>query len=787
MMESDGAAKGAPPVTGTCGLCGKPTKRNQKEFGRCVASLEEPLRKAVEGYDVVCDGCLRKKQPLRRTDKQWARELRDRAPLCARNGWRCPLQDHETKVGKKKHTETLKPDGLNEYYREKMGIREYAAVNSVCKLCYDQFSNSKMPVAVPKTPSAATTPQPSTGKSSLKRKQEQREQVTEKDLVEALVTCPDFVRNRVAALISHVGRDLNASQLRELLCVSKCGTYNRAARALAEGADPEDIFQVVRRGRGLQVEEVNKLVVSFLRENSVEANTGCVRKRDGEQHRYLQDTLRTLLCVFRSTHPSITMSLGRFANVRKEHAGFIKFAADQKSPHAGCLYCNNFRFRLDALRRKRQRLRQSVEGFPKVKDFPTYSGNVFKDFLCVRDGQPYWAYIPCVLGTCKDCGFAMRTALCQREKRDKIKLKYFAWEREPDGYRVWHVAEQEEVTAKELWTTTQVYCDKKCPGGKSWLRHVLTARVPHEARRELLGKLAPTDAFVGVDYSSQFEFTNPFTIPQATHVAKKAHILVVYVAQPESRTNRILEDDEDEDDVAALIDRMEGLIIDDDVSDEGTTHVKYETFFFVSESKSRGHLQYGLKKVLDYLNVGNPGGTERVFLQSDGEFRNRYNLWWLGSEAQDRMVDTFWSFYGANHGKDLYDSEGGVFKCAARAHVMRKGNREHNPISDIKDLVDFGKRELADPDGKVQRRHFFEVDDSEVVQPPEAEQVKGSRSLYAYRVRGSTGSNLVEARPFACYCDGCIRFAECHRPGGPWRGTPAGVLTQAPDSSDMSE
>jgi hypothetical protein len=128
-----------------------------------------------------------------------------------------------------------------------------------------------------------------------------------------------------------------------------------------------------------------------------------------------------------------------------------------------------------------------------------------------------------------------------------------------------------------------------------------------------------------------------------------------------------------------------------------------------------------------------------------------------------------------------------VFKCAARAHVMRKGNREHNPISDIKDLVDFGKRELADPDGKVQRRHFFEVDDSEVVQPPEAEQVKGSRSLYAYRVRGSTGSNLVEARPFACYCDGCIRFAECHRPGGPWRGTPAGVLTQAPDSSDTSE
>lgn len=150
-MEAHGTAAGAPPVYGTCGLCGRECGRSSKErFGRRVTSLEKPLQKVVEGFDVVCDDCLRTKQPLRRADKQWAKELRERAPLCARNGWCCPLQAHE---GKKKHTETLRPDGLSAFLREQMGIRQYAAANSICLPCYKELSKKK--TAEPRTPSTA--------------------------------------------------------------------------------------------------------------------------------------------------------------------------------------------------------------------------------------------------------------------------------------------------------------------------------------------------------------------------------------------------------------------------------------------------------------------------------------------------------------------------------------------------------------------------------------------------------------------------------------------------------
>ena len=234
-------APGAPPVNGSCGLCGRQcVKVDKQRFGRRVTSLEEPLRATVAGLDVVCDVCLVKKQPLRRTDKQWARELKDRAPLCARNGWCCPLQVQETKLGKKKHTETLLPDGLNEHYREKMGIRHYAAVKSVCTLCYKEFSKCKRPVAQPTTPSAAASP-PELSTGTLKRAWEPRESVTETDLVEALAQCPDFVRSRIAALIARDRPDVNSSGVRKLLGVSKCGTYDRAVRELALGGDPQEM------------------------------------------------------------------------------------------------------------------------------------------------------------------------------------------------------------------------------------------------------------------------------------------------------------------------------------------------------------------------------------------------------------------------------------------------------------------------------------------------------------------------------------------------------------------
>jgi len=55
--------------------------------------------------------------------------------------------------------------------------------------------------------------------------------------------------------------------------------------------------------------------------------------------------------------------------------------------------------------------------------------------------------------------------------------------------------------------------------------------------------------------------------------------------------------------------------------------------------------------------------------------------------------------------------------------------------------------------------------------------VKGSDMLYAYRARGSTGSNIVEARGFSCFCDKCLNFeVGCTRPGGSWEKTCAAIV-----------
>ena len=50
-------------------------------------------------------------------------------------------------------------------------------------------------------------------------------------------------------------------------------------------------------------------------------------------------------------------------------------------------------------------------------------------------------------------------------------------------------------------------------------------------------------------------------------------------------------------------------------------------------------------------------------------------------------------------------------KCSARQHVRDHGTRTHNPIKNVDDLVEFGRKHLANPQGQlVKRRHFYKLD-----------------------------------------------------------------------------
>jgi len=229
-----------------------------------------------------------------------------------------------------------------------------------------------------------------------------------------------------------------------------------------------------------------------------------------------------------------------------------------------------------------------------------------------------------------------------------------------------------------LWEDTYDYVDKKCVGGKSWLRHIVTSRLQHVSRREILSKLHESDAFIGFDWSRQFEFPQPFMIGKAAFASRKANIFVAYVAQRTTKSNLVLDDDDD--DAEWLREQLENLILDDDDDDdrEFDVSIKFEVFFFVSdpvENKVKGNaalLHHHLEHIFQHLNVGKVGGTSRVFLASDGEMRNRKHLAWFGDVALSFRVNMFWGFYCSGHGKDLYDGEGGIYKCSGFLSPKKK-------------------------------------------------------------------------------------------------------------------
>jgi len=461
--------------------------------------------------------------------------------------------------------------------------------------------------------------------------------------VGALRCFPHTVLTRIAATITHFDPTLRPTDVCNLLELPPfTKTYRRAAQVLDDGEDAMEVFQKKGRGVGLHREDIVSSVVAFFVENSIPANTGRFTKprpKGGQEcevqpHRVLQDTLTNLWQSYRELHGHI--SFGRFAQIRRMHTRHIRLVHQNSPSHSGCRYCMDFRFLLDALARSRSRVNCSCPPFPR------YDSDIAKFLLCERGRDPWWSFIPCVVGECKSCGFKARCNLCLEEKSDNTLIEWSAWaEVETEGakkYTVWEVTDQKPVTATVLFDKAKYFCDVMCVGGKSWLRHLVTARVQHEARRELLSGLKNSDVYVGVDWSRQYEFSEPFVIAQSSFSSRKANILVIYTARLASRSFAVLEDyDEDEDcgDSEQLRD----------------SNIEYETFFFVSTAKSDGLLHHGLNAVLKAVKFGiRDGGTHRVFLQSDGEFRNRHNFAWLGMTAKKNTADMFWSFYAANHG-----------------------------------------------------------------------------------------------------------------------------------------
>jgi hypothetical protein len=773
--------------SGCCSICKTSFSRKKSMFGREVCELERPLRDCLppgtRGF--VCDTCLLKVQPIQREDTAWARQRPGRVMLCSVSGWHCEAQ--LKKETREKYTDPIRtvPESLSVYKRRELDIADYAKP-VLCKRCdlFCRIVRGITPSTPPKTPKASPAATPP---SSKRRRVE-----SDADHVRDALRCfPSGLQYKIAAVAEALAPGVTATSFARALDMDgdpwDSGTLRRAQQLLNEGAEPEDIFKLRVRGPGKNKDEVRRIVVDFLQFMSVPENTGRRPARcPGEVYRVLEDPLvRVLLPEFRKAHPDVPMSVGRFIHIRKKHAPYVHKRQD--TPHAGCRWCNDMRFRVDALRRHHQEL---ACGCPSPLPL-FHADNLARELLCPKDNDTWWALTPCVLGSCRSCGLRFK-ALCSHQKAARKPVEWSKWvQEEQDGYNVWSVSQQTPLRATKFWKNTQVYCDQKCVRSSGWLRHLVTARTMHEARRELMRKLRPGDALIGLDFARQFEFYNSYIIPNNAFSKAQATILVVYVVRRADRSNLPLGDDATDDQTEESSEEGEGDEEEEDDGDLPTLNV--ETHFFVTASNMNnaktnpGLVHEGLKKVFEAINLGKVGGTRRVFLFSDGEFKQRAHFAWLGKTASEKKVDACWSFYACNHGKDLYDKEGGVFKNSARQHVRDKGTREKNPIKSIDDLVHFGNTHLARPSGTLVRRRHFHKLGKVIPKPGDADQVKGSAKLFSYRVRGSKGSSTVEAREFACFCDDCLEWLPCKRPSGTWRDTVAAYSSQHSSDSDESD
>jgi hypothetical protein len=735
----------APAAEGTCGDCGRRclagNRAGKRAKGRCVEDLEDALRADI-AVEFICDVCILKMQPISRKDVGWARHRPQRAPLCARNGWECENQSSESST---RHTETLRRCNLSLFRRRNVGIADYARVDlCLCIPCYIEFSKSGNsptqseadgPPSAPRRGRVATVPDLETPQAKHARYGRAPGQATPEDLVRVLRLVPDDMKAKIAAVAASLDNDIGLRPFCRLLDVNErsaqSGTAFRASRALTEGSDISEVFSPQSRGSGWGKHNVVALVVQFFVENSVPGNTGKVAKRSRQQYRFLQDAIkRVLLPAFKELHPNLSMSHGTFCAIRRKQCPWIRNI--KHVPHAGCRYCDDCRFRLNALDRHRVAVRCGCKA-------PTYSGVFVKDLICsLEEGDPWWKAIPCALGKCGKCGWKKfeSTKPCLAEKRAKRKLRFKAWEEDKDGdHKEWKPVWQESETANQWWKSTQKFCDEAASAAtQGWIFHILCARIQHEARRELLSRLPADEVMLGVDWARQYEFVYSYTVAQQSHAVTKASILVFYLAR---RT------------------------------EEG---VRYETFFFVTkcsvndQKSNKGILHHGIDQVLKKLDYK----PKHVHLFSDGEFRERGTFAWLQNAAKKRCIGFSWNFYAANHGKDLYDGEGGVFKCSARKHVHAHSDKETNPVSNVKELVQFGKDHLTNPSGdKVLRRHFFLLD-KPIESPPDARIVVGSNKYYAWHAdppRPGVPAR-VYARVFSCYCEECMnRTGKCTRPG----------------------
>jgi hypothetical protein len=227
-----------------------------------------------------------------------------------------------------------------------------------------------------------------------------------------------------------------------------------------------------------------------------------------------------------------------------------------------------------------------------------------------------------------------------------------------------------------------------------------------------------------------------------------------------------------------------------------TDSLKTDTWVVASDDTTHdAHWVHGaMRKLFASLRVEFPH-LSKVHMFSDGgphHFRLALNFYFTVQLGHSLNLDLMWCFHMANHGKSIYDPEGGAVKTMLM-YMIRDGQIS---VECANQFIEHAARYCTDPKSQhpdktwnISRRHFFELGTAEIDRSfSEAWQVDDIVEIHkTYVFRNVRGADLrvdhfcVETRAVACICESCLSFG----PGstctslnmcGPWKRQIFGVM-----------
>ena len=410
--------------------------------------------------------------------------------------------------------------------------------------------------------------------------------------------------------------------------------------------------------------------------------------------------------------------------------------------------------------------------------YHTYKGcsDLWEKFLCPKVRGHEWFSLKCLTGTCVKCGVQLLPT-CNREL-DPENTTLVAWRRfqkVPAGKT--KKGEDKVVTRLErIMSSPREFLIYAAPKIQKFIMHNFVAQWQDRQFKISKENLKEDEIMSLIDFSENYSFKSQNEVQEQHWYNFQLSILVHITYRVNPNYNP---------------------------SDSKSLRLNTDYHYYISDDRKHDNLfvQHCLK--LHWQHLTSLGCyPKRHVVWSDGcacQFKGARAWFFVSRYPNLTSCDQLplgcamqWNYWGSGHGKGPHDGAGACLKRALRKEQLKPyGARLQNAT----DVVDFLKssmnKEHAAYAGARREviRHFHDIKENDVDRQHSfnCRTVKGSRGLHSVRSMGHSNNVLLETRPLACFCDGCVEpkpglfcVSTSHVP--PWK-----LVTLQPCAADDAE